>query len=245
MKKRLAALALAATMVVGSGLTVCASSASISDMAGAAAGQEITGDASMNLPTISVTVPTTANIVINPFQMDYKFDRDDENEQPKNNQIICAPQDIVNESDVAIAVNVAELTAKNVSDGILISTTALTDKTTTKSAFLYVEVKEDGKEFAAKYDAKSTNQVVVPYVKDGDTKTKKGAKDAVVVLGAKPEDGDGTKAQFTINGAVVANPTKVNEDKTVSPAPWLASDTLTVSFKFTFTPQIVTKTATP
>ncbi|MCM1119458.1 MAG: hypothetical protein NC543_08875 [bacterium] len=241
MKKRLAALALAATMVIGSGLTVCASSASISDMAGAAAGQEITGDASMNLPTISVTVPTTANIVINPFQMEYE----DGDGNKNSNQIICVPQDIVNDSNVAIAVNVAELTAKNVSDGILISTTALTDKTTTKSAFLYVEVKEDGKDFAAKYDAKSTNQVVVPYVKDGDTKTKKGAKDAVVVLGAKPADGDGTKAQFTINGAVVANPTQVNTDKTVSPAPWLASDTLTVSFKFTFTPQIVTKTATP
>lgn len=240
MKKRLAALALAATMVVGSGLTVCASSASISDMAGAAAGQEITGDASMNLPVIAVTVPTTADIVINPFQMEYEKDG-----VTGDAQIICVAQDIVNESNVAIAVNVAELTAKDVSDGILISTTPLTDKTTTKSAFLYVEVKEDGKDFAAKYDAKSTNQVVVPYVKDGDTRTKKGAKDAVVVLGAKPEDGDGTKAQFTINGAVVANPTKVNEDKTVSPAPWLASDTLTVSFKFTFTPQIVTKTATP
>lgn len=243
MKKRLAALALAATMVVGSGLTVCASSATISDMAGAAAGQEITGEAEMTLPIISVTVPTTADIVINPFQMEY-----DKDGVKGDTQIICVAQDIVNESNVAIAVNVAELTAKDVSEGILISTTPLTDKITTKSAFLYVEVVKvegDKATFAAKYDAKSTNQVVVPYVKDGDTKTKKGAKDAVVVLGAKPTDGDGPKAQFTINGAVVANPTKVNEDKTVSPAPWLASDTLKVSFKFTFTPQIVTKTATP
>lgn len=213
-------------------------------MAGAAAGQEITGDATLNLPTISVTVPTTADIVINPFQMEYDIDEDNSS----SSQIICVPQEIVNESNVAIAVNVADLTAKDVTDGILISTTALTDKITTKSAFLYLEVIEDkeGTKFADAYNSKAANQVVIPYVKADDTKTKKGAKDAVVVLGAKPTDGDGTKALFAINGSVVANPTKVNEDKSVSPAPWEATDTLSISFKFTFTPQIVkAQEATP
>lgn len=139
---------------------------------------------------------------------------------------------------MAIAVNVTDLTAKDVTDGILILTTALTDKVTTTSAFLYLEVVEDDKEFTA-YSSKNANQVVIPYVKADDTMTKKGAKDAVVVLGAKTADGDAPKAQFAINGTMVANPTFVNEDKTVSPDPWETTDTLKVSFKFTFTPQIV------
>lgn len=163
MKKKLAALVLAVTMVMGTGLTVCAET--ISDMAGAAEGQTITGDATLNLPTIKVTVPTTADIVINPFQMVYT----DSEDNKSSDQIICVPQDIVNESNVAVAVNVADLTAKDVSDGILISTTALTDKITTKSAFLYLEVVEDGAEFAA-YNSKNANQVVIPMSPRGKDK---------------------------------------------------------------------------
>lgn len=165
MKKKLAALVLAVTMVMGTGLTVCAET--ISDMAGAAEGQTITGDATLNLPTIKVTVPTTADIVINPFQMVYT----DSEDNKSSDQIICVPQDIVNESNVAVAVNVADLTAKDVSDGILISTTALTDKITTKSAFLYLEVVEDGAEFAA-YNSKNANQVVIPYVTEGERQSR-------------------------------------------------------------------------
>lgn len=100
----------------------------------------------------------------------------------------------------------AEPVAKDVKDGVQISTTALTNKVTTKSAFLYLKVVEDGKDFAAAYNSKAENQVVIP--KAGD-KVKAGAKDGVIILGAKPDDGDATKAQFKI------------------------------SFKFTFTPQIV------
>lgn len=59
-----------------------------------------------------------------------------------------------------------------------------------------------------------------------------------MVLGAKPDDGAATKAQFAIRGSVVANPTVVNEDKTVSPAPWDTADKISLSFKFTFTPRL-------
>lgn len=237
MKKKLAALVLAATMIMGAGLNVCASG-TISDMAGAGTGQEITGTGEMNLPTIKVIVPTTVDFVINPFQMEYATDPDDPSTK-SSSQIICAPQEIANASDVAIAVNVSELTAKAVPEGVLISTTALTSKTTTKSAFLYLEVKKDGEEFKTSYGTTNTNQVVVPYVKEGDTKTKKGAKDALVVLAAGTDDAP-QKAQFVLGGSVVANPTVINSDKTVSAAPWTDADKFNVSFKFTFTPQVVT-----
>lgn len=236
MRKKLAAIVLAATMAVGASLTVCAAP-NITDMGAAGTGQEITGDADINLPEIAVTVPTTANIVINPFQMEYEVDS-----VKHTDQIICAPQEILNESNVAIAVNVSELRVSEASDGITISTAALSSKTTTKSAFLYLQVvgaKEDGTFEFLPYDSKSASQLVIPYVKDDDTKTKKGAKDALVILGAKPDGGDGTKAQFAINGSVVANPTKVDENKNVVSDPWVDTDTLKVVFKFTFTPQIV------
>lgn len=241
MKRKLVALILAATMVAGTGLTASAAdtTATIDAMDKAGAGQEITGAGEVNLPTIKVTVPTTADIVINPYQMEYTKDGD--TDPLGSSQIISAEQEITNESNVAVAVNVVDLTATEVAEGVTISTTALTDKVTTKSAFLYLEVVKDDTDFAAAYNAKAANQVVVPYVKEGDTKTKKGAKDAIVTLEAG--DTTATKAKFKIGGSVVANPTKLSEDKKSTIADtWSEEDKFGISFKFTFTPQVIPAT---
>lgn len=233
MKKRLMAFTLAATMMVGSALTVHA--ANVTDMAGAGAGQEITGSGTIELPEIKITVPTSADIVINPFQMSCTVDS-----KTYSTQIISPEQEIVNESNVAVAVNIADLTAKDVADGVTISTTELTDKSTAKSAFLYLEVVNEDGTLADKY-TRAVNQVVVPYVAAGDTRTKKGAKDAIVTLAAG--DSTATKAKFAIGGKVVANPTITDPaTKVVSADPWTSTDTFGVSFKFTFTPQVI---ATP
>ncbi len=235
MKKRLLALTLATTLALGSTMMVSAADTEISDATAAAAGQEVEGSSTVTVPTIKVTVPTTADFVINPYQLSYNEDG-----LTGNSQIISAEQTITNESSVAVAVNVSELTAKGVSDGITIVTTAPTAKTTDKAAFLYLEVtdKVDGEgkgTFETGYK-KAENQVVIPLAVEADAankvkEVKAASKDAIVTLAKGSETA--TKANYKIGGSVVANPTAEGT------TPWTSTDAIGVSFKFTFTPQVV------
>lgn len=225
MKRKLLALTLAMTTLVGS--TMMVSAADITGAAGAAKGQEITGGSEMSLPEIKVTVPTTADIVINPFQLSYK---DEDAGITGNSQIISAEQEIVNESNVAVAVNVSDLQVKNASEGITITTSAISAKTTNKSALLYLEVIDAAGNFGTGFDAKSNSQVAIP---KPDTKVKAASKAAIVTLNAGNETA--TKAKFKIGGNVVANPV---DGEGVS-TPWVDEDSIELGFKFTFTPQIV------
>lgn len=227
MKRKLLALTLAMTTLVGS--TMMASAAEISDAEGAAAGQEVTGESEITLPEIKVTVPTTADIVINPFQLSY----DSGDGVTGSSQIISVEQEIKNESNVAVAVNVSDLQVTDASEGISIVTTALTSKNTEKAAFLYLEV-TDGDKCADAY-SKAANQIAIP--KPDGAKVVAASKEAIVTLAAGDEAA--TTAKFKIGGNVVANPVKVNENKTTESAPWVNTDSIELGFKFTFTPQIV------
>ncbi|MBD5464945.1 MAG: hypothetical protein HDR22_03870 [Lachnospiraceae bacterium] len=222
MKKRLLALTLATTLALGSTMMVSAADTTIDDAAAAAAGQEVEGSSTVTVPTIKVTVPTTADFVINPYQTEYTG----EDGLKGNSQIISAEQTITNESSVAVAVNVSELTAKGVSEGITIVTTAPTAKTTEKAAFLYLEV-TDKEAFETGYK-KAENQVVIPLAGE---KVKAASKDAIVTLAEGSVAA--TTAKYKIGGSVVANPTAAET------TPWAATDAIGVSFKFTFTPQVV------
>lgn len=227
MKKRILSILLVSTMILGASLTV--SAAELNDMEGAGSGQEITGSSTMKLPTIKITVPTTANIVINPFQMEYDAD-----DITGNSQIISAEQEIKNESDVAVAVNVSELTTTGVTEGITIATADITSKNTDKAAFLYLEVIDGAAQFSPKY-AKTSSQVIIPNAVDGG-KIKPGSANAIVTLEAGAEVAK--TAKFKIGGSVVANPVSVEDGETVA-NPWTDGDAIGVSFKFTFSPQIV------
>lgn len=234
MKRKLLALTLAMTTLMSTSMMVSADTLDDPDLL--SGGQEVTGEAEVNLPILNVTVPTTANIVINPYKLEYTDDAGNKS----TNQVVSAEQEIVNKSNVAVAINVADLRVSSKAEDITIAT-ASTAKETAKAAFLYLEVidanKDDAK-FEDAYNKSSANQIVIPYVADDDTKTKKGAKDAIVTLAA----GDATeqKAKFKIGGEVVANPTTTDkETKVVTSTPWLEDDEINIAFKFTFTPQIV------
>lgn len=238
MKKKVVALLLSATMVMGMAMSVGASS--ITDMEGAGSGSEVTGDSTMNLPIINIDVPTTANIVLNPFQLTYTSDDLDGTAVEDNAQVISAEQEIKSNSNVDIAVNIEDLKATP-SDGVTIATKSVADgKTTTKSAFLYLEVVGSDAEFGETYASTNASQVIVPLAVDGKIGT---TKSAIVTLAKNDteETDDDTSAKFKICGDLVANPT-VTENKVVTAAPWTESDTISVAFKFTFTPQIVTAT---
>lgn len=237
MKRKLLALTLAITTLMSTSMMV--SAGSLENSASLSTGQEVTGESTVGLPTIKVTVPTTADIVINPYKINYN---DADAGITGNSQIVSAEQEISNESDVAVAVNVSDLQVTNISEGITI-TTASTAKETSKAAFLYLEVidaMESGAAFADAFNAKSTQQLAIPYIASGDTKTKKASKDAIVTLKAGNETPQ--KAKFKIGGDVVANPVTTNSDKTTTQTPWTEDDSIQIGFKFTFTPQVVEAT---
>lgn len=243
-RRKLLTVALATTLALSSSVLAFADDQTISDVAGLASGQAVTVNSEVKDPTIEVTVPSSAKVVINPYKATYE----DENSEQQNKQVVTAAQTITNNSDVGVAVNVEELKAVP-SEGVTISATSVggaKSSVTTKSAFLYLEMvggKSDKTDFAAAYDAKSANQLVIPGIKADDSKTQPASKDSMVILGSKTETGKNT-AKFQITGDVVAIPTKVDTDtkKTVKDL-WGTSDTINVTFKLTFTPQVAETTS--
>ncbi len=218
MKKKLLALALAGVMTFGASLTAFAADATVDNTTTSEA--EITGTGSMNLPTIKVTVPTSFNVVLNPFQIAYTVD-----DVVYKTQIVTVPQLIANESDVAVAVNVSEFKATPEGDAKLAAKSV--GKLTDKSVYLYLEIVNSASDNAG--EAKFTGSGLVPTT-DGD-----GAKkDAVITLAAKSDTVPKTYAAFKLGGDMVVNP--VNADGAADP--WVAADKIGVSFKLTFTPQM-------
>ena len=235
MKKKVFALLLAATMTLGASMTVfAADETTISDTTGLAADTEVTVDTEVKVPTIEVVVPTSSTIVINPFSLSYESQ---DKSITGNSQIISAEQTIQNKSDVALAVNVASLTAAPTTDGTTapkIVTTAPT-KSTGKEIFLYLEVTSG--EFTNKYDSKNASELVATAL-DTTGKTKAASKENIITIPKKVDDSTASTAKFKFGGSVVTNPVIVDStSKTTTQNPWTDSDTITVSLKFTFTPQ--------
>jgi len=226
MKKKILSVVLAMTMVLGM---------SISSFAGtlegdaAVAGQDVTGTSTVTVPTISVTVPTTTAIVINPFQLTATL-----GEGTTTEQVISAKQEITSASNVDLLVNVENFKvtvpelASNAPAGkkpiAVMSATAA--KATAKSIYLYMLIGADVSATDAKTvkaDAKGvTTKAVATLAKGGTADAPK-------------------KVEFVIKGDVNANPTYTDSTtKAVVADPWTTTDTVSVAFKFTFTPQINT-----
>lgn len=237
MKKKVFALLLAATMTLGASMTVFAADTTIDDTTGLATGAEITGETEVKVPTIEVVVPSTTTIVINPFSLSYEST---DKSITGNSQIISAEQEIQNKSDVALAVNVASLTAtpSTAGDTAPKIVTAAPTKSTGKEVFLYLEVQNNDTAFETTYNTKSTQQLVATdSVSDTTGKTKAASKENIITVPAKVDDSTASKVKFKFGGSVVTNPVIVNTDKTTTQNPWTDADKVTVSLKFTFTPQ--------
>lgn len=234
MKKKLLALVLATVMTFGASMTVFAADTSVTDITTAA---EVEGEATVKTPTIKVTVPSSINVVLNPFQIAHTFSDDT---TVYKNQVISVPVEISSASNVALAVNVSDLKAyptDQYSKAVLASKSVAGGKITTKSVYLYLEVVK-----GAASTAKFSGSGLVPAATteaeaDNATGTK---QDAIITLDAATPgataDADPTPsvATFKVGGDMVANPVK--EDGSADP--WTTDDKVSISFKFTFTPQL-------
>lgn len=171
-------------------------------------------------PTISITVPQSGAVVVNPYKMEVSV------EQVKfTDQIISAPQYITNGSNVPISVSATVTGTVSDNSGIVFATSTLKGNETTKSIFMYLEIAKTTAAttpptWAAAYDAKADNLAVVVGSK-GTTK-----KDMVVM---DATGGENAFAAFRLAGAVATNPAKA----------WTSTDAVTVSIAYTFAPTVV------
>lgn len=193
---------------------------------------EITG--TTQTPTISISVPATGAVVLNPYKMSVDLSEDQDGSEVVTNQIISATNYIKNKTDVALAVS-ATVTGKVAGEAVFATaTTQGTKAVTTKSAFVYLEVidtgaGEDGDATAPAtaptdaswkaYDAKAVNQVLLS--------AKAVTKANMLTVPAVAADNSSFIA-FRLAGDAASAPTKA----------WTSADTVSATIAFTFTPTV-------
>ncbi len=232
MKKKLLSVLLAGAMVCGMSTVVFADDTEV-DTAGDTYSSTLSVTGTTNTPTIKITAPTTGSVVVNPYKLKCTL-----GEQQVSDQIVSATQYIVNESNVPIKVDVtvSATTAGNAA----LATAAPTEKITTNSVFMYLQVVTEGVNVTVEggnvseksggtfteYSAKSTDAVVLA---SGKSTTKSG----IATLGAATYTDDtltdATGCAFRFGGSAATNPTKA----------WTSNDTVSPTVVFSFVPQVV------
>lgn len=195
---------------------------------------EISG--TTQVPTISISVPATGSIVLNPYKMSVDISEDQDGSQEVNTQIISANSYIKNKTDVALTVS-ATVTGKTAGEAVFATaTTQGTKAVTTKSAFVYLEVVNAGAgddgdataptaepTWSSAYDSKAANQVLLS--------AKAVTKANMLTVPAVAEDSSSFIA-YRLAGDAASSPTKA----------WTGADTVSATIAFTFTPTVVSTT---
>lgn len=196
-------------------------------------------EGSTQTPTISISVPANASVILNPYKMSVDLTPDDTDDDVTSNaQIISATNYIKNKTDVALSVS-ATVTGKAAGEAVFATASTQTGKAvTTKSAFVYLEVidagaGEDGDatepadaltdDSWKAYDAKAANQILLA--------AKAVNKANMLTVPAVAEDASSFIA-YRLAGDAASSPTKA----------WTSADTVSATIAFTFTPTVA---ATP
>lgn len=196
-----------------------------------ASGNETKVTGSTEVPTINVTVPTTAAFVVNPYGL--SLDHDNDNATPDvTDQIISDVAYLKSTTETALRVTATVTGEAKGNTKLATATTQGAKAPTTNSVFLYFEIgkatADDGNgdpTWGTAYDAKATNQILVA--------AKATTKADVVVMDKCPDPTDAdsaTIAAYRLAGDAVSAPAVA----------WAATDTVDVTVAFTFLPTVVT-----
>lgn len=172
-------------------------------------------DTLCNLPEIQVTVPATAEVYINPFEIPVEIDGASITEQ-----IVSTPASIENRSDVPLKVTVAVTGGIKAASSMRLVTSSTRGGTSrTKSAFVYFEIQASNSASSAVWDStfNSTKHIVV---RDGEGRP---VKDVVTLDQAGKPNHFGV---FRLTGDCVPTPRDA----------WTEDDGIDVKIAFTFTP---------
>lgn len=238
--KKLACTTLAGLMAVS--MTVPAFAATISDIGGLSdIGLDISG--STEVPTISVTVPTTGSVITNPYKLSVDVSAANDGSDLTTDQIISATQFIESESNVPLNLSVTATGEIPTESKAVFSTASVANnaKLTNKSLFLYLQLKAA----TASLDASGNVETAAPDFQAFDAKTdivigaKQVTKPNILTLDAARKEQSGgadvtvpAVAGFRLAGDAVTTPTEA----------WTNKDIVNVKLAFTFTPTATTVT---
>lgn len=177
--------------------------------------------ADCRLPVISVTVPSSASVYINPFQLPVTI-----GETESTSQIISTPASIANMSEVPLEVDVTVAGEVNDGSNMTLASTPTGGTGTSKNAFVYFEIQQADSaditsvEWDPVYDVSKHIAIV------NDTPV---TQQSILTLPARTLAGEvaaGGYAPFRLTGDAVKSPTD----------PWNSMDGIIVTVAFTFTP---------
>lgn len=193
---------------------------------------EITG--TTQTPTISISVPSTGDVILNPYKMSVDVSEDQDGSALVTNQIISAPAYIKNKTDVALSIS-ATVTGKVAGEAVFATASTQSGKAvTTKSAFVYLEVIDAGAGDDADaaepttaltdaswkaYDAKAANQILL---------AAKAVNKANMLTVPAVADSSSSFIAYRLAGDAASSPTKA----------WTSADTVSATIAFTFTPTV-------
>lgn len=172
---------------------------------------DVTVTVTTEVPTINVTLPTTADITINPYKMEVEVDG-----EKYSSSIISPEYTITNESDCAISISATGAVVVPDTSNAVLATSALKGTESTNSVFLYLETTATTGTYADKFDSKSPNMMALT--------TKSTTKEAIVTMAAG--DSAATNAYYMIKGDAASTPD----------TPWAATDTVNVTLSFKIDP---------
>lgn len=205
MKRRILSCVVIALLLLA---VPCTASAKVQE----GATTEIT--ASCNLPEILVTVPATAQVFINPYEMPVEIDGASLTEQ-----IVSTPAAIENKSEVPLSVTVT-LTGKVDTDSDMrLVTSSTKGGSSWKYAFIYFEAQAVSNPNQVVWDSEFDEEKHI-VLRDGEGRPREN-----MVTIAQADQADHFCA-FRLTGDCVPAPRD----------PWTESDQLKVSIMFTFVP---------
>ena len=169
-------------------------------------------------PYIQVTVPTSASILINPYQMDYEL----ADGTICNDPIIGEPGVIESESNVPLSISVEAIGTSDSGETVF-TTSDISPDETQKAVFMYLELQSsvDGLtpdfDWSSAYDADQHLLI---------TESTRSMSDMLVMDEATQDTS--SYAMFRMSGQVVSTPTYM----------WNSNDAVSVHLVFTFKPMV-------
>lgn len=178
-------------------------------------------EATSRMPIINVTVPSSAEVYINPFQLPVEIEGESRREQ-----IVCTPAVIASASDIPLKVSVTVTGAVKQGSDMTLAASPTGGTGTTKRAFVYFEIVQSNSDiirssmWAAAYDPAKHIRVVAGAPQTGTDML------TLPPVNKYGEIAKGGYAPFRLTGDAVRNP--VTE--------WNEKDGINVMIAFTFTP---------
>lgn len=185
-------------------------------------GRELTIAGDCRIPIISVTVPTSSTVYINPLELPVNIGTS----KRQRGQILSTPACIANNSQVAMQVDLTITASVKEGSDMTLASAPTGGEGTEKSAFIYFEIQQSDT-YKSKYvnwdPAYDPAKHIV--IQDGMSVT----EENILKLPPITEKGkvaDGGYAPFRLTGDAVREPTDA----------WTAADGINVTVAFTFTP---------